>query len=360
VGSPRFAVIGAGNGGQAFAGHLGLLGFPVSLFDVEKEKVEALRRTGRIRLSGAVEGEAAIPLVTGAIEEAIRGADVIMVVIPAVYQRSIAEAMAPHLKSGQVIVLNPGATGGALEVRNVLREAGAARGITVAEADTLLYACRSTEPGQVLVYGVKSKLDVAALPATDTRRVAALLNAAFPQFQPVESVLVTSLNNGNAIMHPTPTLLNAGRIESRSPFDYYTDGVTPSIARVVEKVDGERLAVAGALGVAALSTAQFYASRYGVKGPDIYASVHQVPAYKGIRGPTSLDTRYLFEDVPTGLVPLSALGRAFGVATPTMDAVVELASTLLGRDFRGEGRSLEKLGLAGKTPAEIHELAKGG
>ena len=351
--SPRFAIIGAGNGGQSFAGHLGLLGFPVSLWDVEKEKVEALQRTGHMVLSGAVEGQVKIDRITGDICEAVRGADVIMVVIPTVYQRSTAAAMAPALTDGQVIVLNPGATGGALEVRNTLREAGVKASVIVAETDTLLYACRSPKAGEAIIYGIKDHLDVAALPAAESSKVAALLNVAFPQFKPVAGVLFTSLNNANAMVHPTPTLLNAGRIECKSPFEYYSEGVTPSIARVVEKLDGERLAIGRALGVEIPSIHEFYRLSYGVDGANLYEQIQKVRAYEGIKGPTNLNTRYLFEDIPTGLVPLSCLGKALGVKTPTMDAVVELGSSLLGRDLRAEGRTLERLGLAGMSADEI-------
>ena len=352
---PKFAIIGAGNGGQAFAGHLGLLGFSVNIYDVEAEKVEALKKTNRMRLFGAVEGEAGIGRITHDIGEAILGADIIMVVIPAVYQRSIAQAMAQFLTAGQIIILNPGATGGALEVRNIFQKAGAPSDVIVGETDTLLYACRSILPGEVQIYGVKNELNLATLPAAQAPRVVKLLNTAFPQFQPVDSVLHTSLNNLNAMMHPIPTLLNAGRIESRSAFDYYSDGVTPSVARVVEQADQERVAVAKALGITAPTIRDNYAAFYGVEGKNLYEKVQQVKPYKGIKGPVTLDTRYLFEDIPTGLVPLSALGRAVGVGTPTMDAVVALSSTLLGRDFCREGRNLENLGLAGKTPEKIRE-----
>lgn len=351
--SPRFAIVGAGNGGQSFAVHLRLLGFPVSLWDVEKEKVDALRRTGRIAASGSVQGEAKIDLITGDICEAVRGADVIMVVIPTVYHRSTAAAMAPALSDGQVIVLNPGATGGALEVRNTLREAGVRASVVVAETDTLLYACRSPQAGEVIIYGVKDHLDVAALPAAEGSKVAALLNIAFPQFTPLPSVLFTSLNNANAMVHPAPTLLNAGRIECKSPFEYYSEGVTRSIARVVETLDEERLAIGRALGVEISSIHQFYRMSYGVDGINLYEQIQKVQAYHGIKGPTNLNTRYLFEDIPTGLVPLSCLGAALGVKTPTMNAVVELGSALLGRDLRAEGRTLERLGLAGLSAEEI-------
>jgi len=353
---PCFAVIGAGNGGQSMAAHLTLLGFSVRLWDIDPERVEALRQRGSIALSGAVEGEAAVSLVTGDMAEALEGAAVVMVVLPTVYHGSVARSMAPHLRSGQVVILHPGATGGALEVRTVLQEEGCKVPVTVAETDTLLYACRSPRAGEAIVYGIKDRVNVASLPAAEAPHVAALLNTAFPQYTPVANVLVTSLTNGNAMMHPAPTLLNAGRIESRASFEYYSEGITPSIARVIETIDAERLAVAKSLDVCVPSTKEWYTAAYGVTGNDLYSQVQQVTAYEGIKGPITLNTRYLFEDIPTGLVPLSRLGRAMGVATPTMEAVVTLGNALLGRDFWREGRSLEKLGLAGKGPDEIRRI----
>ena len=355
----RFAIIGAGNGGQSFAGHLGVLGFPVSLWDIERQKVEDLLKTRRMVISGAVTGDVAIPVITGNIAEAVDGADIIMVVIPTNYQGSTAKAMAPHLKDGQVIVLNPGATGGALEVQNILRQEGCRAEVIVAETDTLLYACRSPKAGEAIIYGIKDALSVASLPAKEAPRVAKLLNSAFPQFKPASSVLVTSLSNANSMMHPAPTVLNAGRIESKSPFEYYSEGVTPSISRVVEKIDAERMAIAGAMGVSVPSIHDFYRKSYGTEGKDLYEHVQKVRAYDGIMGPTSLNTRYIFEDIPTGLVPFSALGKAMGVPTPTMDAIVEVGNILLERNFWVEGRSLERLGLAGLSAAEIKAKVAG-
>jgi opine dehydrogenase len=158
------------------------------------------------------------------------------------------------------------------------------------------------------------------------------------------------------MVHPAPTLLNAGRIESQSPFDYYSDGVTPSLARVVERIDAERLAVARALGVDVPSIQEFYRKSYGVQGQSLHQQIQQVRAYDGIKGPTTLNTRYLFEDIPTGLVPLACLGSAVGVPTPTIQAVVTLGGALLGRDFWKDGRTLEKLGLAQKSPDEIRRV----
>jgi opine dehydrogenase len=264
--------------------------------------------------------------------------------------------MAPHLADGQIIVLNPGATGGALEVRSTLLENSCQAKVLVAETDTLLYTCRSPKAGETIIQGIKCQVNVAALPPKDVATVVAALNTAFPLYKAVPNILYTSLSNANSMMHPTPTLLNAGRIESKESFDYYTDGLTPSIARVVEAVDKERVGICAVFGIKVDSIQEWYTRCYGVTGKNLHEEVHNVAAYKGVKGPTTLDTRYLFEDVPTGLVPLAQLGQAMGVPTPTISAVVELSNKLLGRNYWEEGRSLKRLGLQGKTSEEIRQL----
>ena len=350
---PKFAIVGAGNGGQSMAAHLKLMGFEVSLYDIEEAKVSALKAAGKIEVSGAVSGEAVIDLVTGDLGQAIMGKDLIMMVLPSVFQASIAKIMAPFIEDGQIIILCVAATGGALEVRKVIREAGCRSQFIIAETDNLVYACRSPKAGEAIIYGIKDRINLAALPSSDTSKVLSLLNTAFPQYKAVPNVLYTSLNNINAMVHPAPTVLNAARIECKSSFEYYTEGITERVAAVCEKIDAERLAIAQAFGIKIPSVQDFYRNSYGVDRPSLHEQLLEVEPYRGIKGPTTIANRYLFEDLPTGLVPLSCLGKAIGVKTPAIDSVVELGSILLGKNFREEGRTLEKLGLADKNADEI-------
>ncbi len=72
-----------------------------------------------------------------------------------------------------------------------------------------------------------------------------------------------------------------------------------------------------------------------------------------LRAPGAIATRWLTEDVPYGLVTWADLGRRVGVATPVLDAVVALASTVLGMDCRAQGRTAEDFGLASIDPADL-------
>ena len=251
----RYTVIGAGNGGRAMAAHLALMGFPVTLYNRTPENVAAIKERRGIELKsyeGGPHGFGQLDRVTSDIGEALERTEVVMVVVPATGHADIARVAAPHLGDGQIVLLNPGRTGGALEFVQVLRERGCEADVTVAEAETLIYASRAEGPAQAHIFRIKEAVPLAALPATRTHRVLSALTSAFPLFIDGTSVLHTGLNNMGAIFHPALTLLNAGRIESTSgEFQFYINGVTPSVARVLEVLDRERVTVAAALGIRA-------------------------------------------------------------------------------------------------------------
>ncbi len=352
----RFAIIGAGNGGQSFAAHLSLLGYQVCLYDTDEQKIEKLRKAGKIQVSGAIKGEAYPACITSDIAEAVRGADILMIVVPTCFHVDVALSVAPYLVDGQVIILNPGATGGVLEFRHILNQRGCRAKVTLAEAATLLYACHSTEPGSVTISGIKKHVEIAALPGEEGEWVAGLLNTIYPQFAPVSNILITSLNNVNAMCHPLPTLLNTARIECQVSFEYYFEGLTPSIAKIMERLDAERLAIGEALGVKLTSLKDWFTISYGVNGETLFETIQKNKAYIGIKGPKSLYHRFLFEDIPTGLVPLACLGSVLGIDMPVTKTFVELGNMVLERDYWKEGRTVEKLGLTGLSPEKIRLL----
>jgi len=53
---PVIAVLGAGHGGMAMAGHLALMGFEVNLFNRGEERLCGVRSLGCIELTGEVVG----------------------------------------------------------------------------------------------------------------------------------------------------------------------------------------------------------------------------------------------------------------------------------------------------------------
>lgn len=184
----------------------------------------------------------------------------------------------------------------------------------------------------------------------------AVIGELYPQLHRARSVLHTGFDNMGAILHPAPMLLNAGRIESGEEFLYYREGITPSVAAVLEKMDAERIAVAQAYEVEATSVAQWQRDAYGVEGGSLYELFQNNPSYAAVKASKTLNSRFVTEDVPGGLVPIAELGKLANVPTPVIDSVIDLASCLQGRNFRANGRNLECLGLEGKSVSEIKEF----
>jgi len=358
--SLRVGILGAGNGAQAMAGHLGMQGIPVRLYSKFDDEIAALRQCGGVSVEGVVEGFGPIELATTDPASVVSWADILLVVVPATVHRFMAELCAPHLRDGQVVLLNPGRTGGALEFANVLQNLNVEASVSVAEAQTLIYACRLSGPARARILGIKRQVSVAAFPAAITSMVIQTIRSLYPQFKPAANVLETSLHNIGAVFHPATVVLNASRIEAGEEFEFYWD-MTPAVARVLEAVDNERLAVAEAFGIQLDSAQQWLLKTYDdVVGDTLHECLLSNRAYAGIKAPRSLQVRHILEDVPTGLVPIVSLGALAGVRTPACRAVVELCAVLLGREFWSEGRTLESLGLTGMTVEGILDYVRTG
>ncbi len=354
----RFAVLGAGHGGMAMAGHLGLMGYPVKMFNRSASRLEPIQIAGGIELVGEIDGFGKLQMASSEMAEVVNGADVIMIVVPANAHRYMATQVAPYLQDGQLIILNPGRTGGVFEFHQVLKERGVKKEIMIAEAQTLLYACRNTNPAQVRIFDVKNSVPIAALPGYQTVEVIKIVHGAFPQFVPGDNVVKTGLDNIGAIFHPALMVLNAARIEStRGDFQFYFEGITKAVATILERLDQERVAVAAALGFKAMTAREWLYIAYDAHGKTLYDAIRNNIGYKGIYAPPTMDHRYLWEDVPMSLVPISSLGDLLGVATPAIKHLIHLAGVMSGCDYWNDGRTVEKMGLANLSHKEIRRVA---
>lgn len=357
----NFAVLGAGNGGQALAAYLALQGYKVNLFNRSLERIKTIKKLNGIHLCGLFEGFGNLNKITTDIGEAIADSEVIMVVTPAIAHKYLAQILSPYLKNGQIVILNPGRTGGALEFYNTLQKNKCQAEVVISEAQTFLYASRVIKPGWVKIMGVKNKVSIAALPATKTREVIEKIIPVFPQFTPVENILKTSLDNIGAIFHPAPALLNMAWIESTSgAFTYYHNGITASVAKVLEKIDQERMAVTFALGIEPTSAKDWLRMSYGVQGNSLYQLLQNNRQYTDIDAPATIKNRYIFEDVPMSLVPIASIGEMLSIDTPTIDMIVNLANIIHETNYWEVGRTAKSLGLKGLSISEIKRLVNKG
>jgi len=357
---PVWAILGGGNGGQSAAGHLGIMGFDVRIYDVFKATIEAIKNQGGINVEGSVKGFGKVQLATTSIGDAVKGADIVMVIAPAVVHRDIAEKLSPFLSDRQIVFIHPGATMGVLEFRKVLDDCRCKADIILSESQSLIYACRATKPGNAHIMGIKNNLKAAAFPAKETEKVIKLLRQAYPQIEGAKNVLETSLTNLNAIMHPGPSLLNTSLIESKHEWKYYLDGITPSIGEFVVELDRERVALGKKLALDIPGVMEIYRTMYDVKGDNLTDIVRSNKAYWEISGQKKLDTRYIYEDIPTGLIPMISLAKKAGTPHERMQTIASLGGFMLKKDFTATGRTLENLGLASMSVEEILEYVETG
>lgn len=361
----KYAVIGAGHGGKSMAAHLALMGFQVSLYNRTSERIAVIKKRGGIELldggDNVPHGFGKLARVTSDMHDAIQGVEIIMVVLPSSAHADIAALMSPHLKDGQIIILHPGRTCGALEFAKVLRDTGCKADVTVAEAETFIYAARSDGPAQAHIFRIKEAVPLAALPASRTQSVLDAISEAYPQFIDGVDVLHTGLNNMGAIFHPALTLLNAGWIEAtHGDYQFYIDGVTPSVARMLEVLDRERVTVASALGIRARTALEWLKLAYDTDGEDLHEAIHNQPGYYGIKAPPTLNHRYLFEDIPMSLVPIASLGMRYGVSVRGMESIIRIGSIIHRTDYWRRGRTVEKLGLEQWSVSELTRFVQEG
>lgn len=343
----KIAVIGAGNGGQAIAGYLAMQGYDIALYDIVKEKIEELKKLGGIKLEGRISGFGKLGCITTDIKEAVQGAEIIMITTIANAHKTVAQSIAPFVVDGQVIILNPGRTCGALVFKQTLVESGCKARFYLAEAQTLVYACRIVQNGTVNIIGVKDEVLLAGLPAADTDYILEKINPIYPCFVKAPNVLHTSLENIGAMFHPCVLMFNAATIERNEVFWFYRD-MTEQVAGFIEKFDAERLAVGKAYGIELLSVREWIKFAYkDTEGETLCERMRNNPAYHDIKSPSTIFTRQLTEDIPTGVLPIMELGKAAGVSTPLLESMVHICEGLLNMDLHTNGRSLRNLGLEG-------------
>jgi opine dehydrogenase len=357
----RVAVLGAGNGGVAAAFDFAQHGHEVALYAAAEfgENVVAVARAGGISASGDLSGFAAIRYAGHDAAEALSGAELVLVVGPAYSTEPLAAAAAPHLSPGTAILVCPGSCAGAIAFKRAVGLELDDERYVVGETSTLPYAVRVTEPGVVNVFlKLTSGLYLAGLPRAATDRLHDLIKDVWPAVEKADSVFQTTLQNGNPVIHPAVTLLNAGLLErTGGDFLFYEEGVTERVGRLIAAVDHERQAIAAALGVT-IQSEPALGVRQGYMLEENYSTGYSTaPGFLGIRAQSRLDHRYLTEDVGYSLVFLTDLAARLGLRTPVIDAVIAIASVVLARDFRAEGkRTMSTLGLDGISPEQLAAL----
>ena len=211
----------------------------------------------------------------------------------------------------------------------------------------------------------KKFLQIAAFPGNRIDPVFARLSPLFPHAVAAPTGISTGFTNANAMLHVANCVANAGKIDRAEAYKFYAEGVTPSVARLYEAINAERVAVAAALGAEVPTLEDWFERTYGVRGATLPETCQLLTAnsdgpYQATGTPRAWDHKYIAEDVPVGLIPMREFAAAAGVRTPRIDAVITLAQALAGNDFAGTARTLGRMGLAGLDGPAIRRTVMDG
>jgi opine dehydrogenase len=358
------AVLGGGNGAHAMAADLSIKGLSVNICEAPdyKDSFMTTLKKQEISLIDPWEQEkiAKLNMATTSFQEAIEGIKYIMMIVPAMGHIHFFNHIIPYLEDGQTVILWPGNYAGLL-FANVLNKKGIKKNITFAEAHTLPWAARLVAPAKVQIFAEVWKLLLGVFPAKNTDQVINDMKDIYPVV-PSENILAASLNNLNPIVHPIGSVLNAGWVDTlKDDFYFYKLGTTISISRVIKAVYEEVERVSNTIGVKMLAyPEEAFRSKSTIMAYYARAPINIEEVAAKVSGPTSMQHRYITEDVPYGLVPISRLARKFGVTVPVIDGVIDLAAIINQTNYRQEGRSLEELGIADLNIDELVQVLRNG
>lgn len=355
----EIVIIGAGNAGKATAAYLLSMRQPsfndktddmhdssykVRLITGDAKKAAETEKNG-LTASGRITGNFRpmieySPYGTGDIRAS--KADVIIVQTVAGAHRDVAERLKGHLGKNQLIIIFNG-NWGAAEFESVLGAEAREKNTLICETAAQLFLCSSPDINSVNITGIKESVGFAV---SDMKRMREAYERAvrlFPGLKTAENIIDTSANSSNPVIHGPIAAFNITRLENGEDYTLFGTALPEKLIRYIEKADLERCAVIEALGTKATGVLEILNSFWPVKRESLRDALKENEAYRDIKGPKTLLHRYIEEDIPYGLVPLSVLGKKLGVPTPYTDSVITGLSLYLGRDFMKEGPSEEAL-----------------
>lgn len=343
----KIAVLGAGNAGCAVAGDLTLKGHEVTLIKTSNSMHNdnfqfLLDNAGQISLLEDGETRTAhISKVTTDLA-CLSDAEVVIIYIQTSYHEELIMRIKEYLRDGQIVIINPGYFSTAYMLKHCKD-----KDLTIVEATSSFIDCRIAEPGLIKVGFRNVRNPIGVYPSCRKEETAAKLECLGFHLVPFSTVEV-AMHNPNMIVHTVGAIMSIPRIEkTNGDYCMYWEVFTPSVWNILERLDAEKMDVLEHLGLPRLAYVDACKFRNtldeNVDGKATFFWYAAMPTRA--KGPVAVNSRYITEDVPQGLVMLETLGRYLNIPTPICTSLIEMANAALQTDFRKVGRSLEKLGV---------------
>lgn len=335
----KITVIGGGNIGTLIAAEMAYKGHEVTVFTSHSPRWQCeltiwksddtLWRTGKIALA------------TSDLEEAVRGAELIWVTLPAQMFGAIARKLEPLVQPGQMVGVVPGA-GGAEFAFHCLIE----KGCVFFGLQRVHSIARLKEYGRsVYMLGRKSSLQVGAIPTVQTEKIAAMLAQQFDlPCQALPNYLCVTMTPSNPILHTSrlQTMFadwQEGRSYPRNILFYeeWTDASSQRLLAMDDELQTlcERIPLP-------LETVRSLRDYYESSTKEAMTKkIRSIAAFKGLPSPMKeengawlpdLSSRYFTSDFSFGMKVLKEIAALFQVPTPQMDAVWDWYARLAPED----------------------------
>lgn len=352
------AIVGAGNAGCAHAFKFSQLGHSVTLIKTshsihDENFLKVLEQGGIWGIDNTDSNRKSfqkINLATRDVEQGLKDAEVIFILTQSLQHKDIARLIKPHIpESLKMILVIPGNLGSVI-FSNVL---GASK-LIIGEGESTPYDARIIEPGcvNILFQNVRNRLGFISQKEKGMKLAKYIIDT---YTEARTNVVESALHNPNLIVHTIGVIMSAARIENtKGEFWMYREAFTDSIWNLIDQLDKEKNEVIMAFD--GIPSNYIDECKYRNENDLTKDSLEVFNSYGingGPKGPSSLYTRYLFEDVPNGLCLLNNLGKIAGIETPICNSLITIASSLVKEDFNKNGRSVEDLNWSSMSLNEI-------
>ena len=344
----KVAIVGAGNSGCAHACKLIENGHVVNLVktshSLHDDNFDVICRNQGISCVDSTNGNKEsffkLNLATRDVEEGLCGVDAILILTQSLQHRTLAPVLSPFFRAGQIVLIIPGNMGSA-----VFAQYSKSRDVIFAEGESTPYDARIVAPGKVQILFKNERNAIAFLESKNNDKLSIVDQLLGRHKYLRTNIVESSLHNPNLIVHTVGSIMSASRIEySNGEFWMYKEAFSPSIWNIIKKLDEEKNHVIQAYG--GKSMAYLDACRWRNEKDlsiDSYEVFKNYAKQGGPKGPDSLDTRYIYEDVPMGLCLLENLGKHKNIATPIASSLISLASALKNTDYRNVAYSFDDI-----------------
>src|SRR3990167_70982 len=355
----KLTILGCGHGGMALAADLKLKGAKVALWSdpthADKFNKILAKKNEIILHSNDTSKSVKLDLLSHDLTEAIHFGDILYNCTPMLAHRQLFKNIALHLARLQVekLLINLSGTFSGIDQFLHVSDQAIFNKLKIFDTSTFPYACRAGAQNDISILGKKSALTIAPLFPADIHYLDFMPDCSKPtRLHKIENSFKLGLMGTNAVFHPATVLFNARLIDNGCSFLFYLDGISKKTSLLHDALDHERILLAKAMGYQLNPGVHDDNKYYGTNFSNNYDFCLHSTIHKKIKSPTSLNHRFITEDVAYGLVPLLALAKSHNIELLNIDSVVKIFSTIMGVNYYQQGRNL-----AGLTQKLIHELS---